>query len=163
MQLKTCSICKNKFDIKLFVKCSRNKDGYSCRCKICHRKISLRSIRKNPKKRKISYDKYYRTHKKIHIRRCMNWAKNNPERVSKIRAKYFKKDLAKNRQKYKAWRAVTKAVEKKILPRIHKLKCSFCVNKAVHYHHNKGYSERHMLDVIPLCYMCHKVEHLPWK
>ena len=42
------------------------------------------------------------------------------------------------------------------------LQCS-CGQQAKHYHHHKGYTKKHWLDVIPVCTKCHSIIHLKEK
>lgn len=39
------------------------------------------------------------------------------------------------------------------------LPCLDCGGKAVHYHHHLGYERSHWLDVVAVCYRCHRRRH----
>ena len=54
--------------------------------------------------------------------------------------------------------AVRTAVRQGKLPKVTTLQCK-CGNGARHYHHTKGYTEEHWLDVEPLCISCHRNAH----
>ncbi|KKL66571.1 hypothetical protein LCGC14_2143670, partial [marine sediment metagenome] len=41
------------------------------------------------------------------------------------------------------------------LPRPDTLQCHYCPTQAEEYHHHKGYSFKHRLNVIPVCTKCH--------
>ena len=45
------------------------------------------------------------------------------------------------------------------IPRVKSLPCLQCSQPAAHYHHHKGYDSGHQLDVIPMCWSCHRLVH----
>ena len=175
--MKTCCRCKTEKELNEFVKSSRSKDGFSNRCKHCHRIASIKSCRDNPDGRKESYQKYYETHKQEHMKRCVSWAKRNPQKVREIKLRCFKnmtedqierlnqhrrKSTIQQRQKfpdkYKARSKVNNAIAKNKIPKASTLQCINCGNQAQQYHHHNGYNIEHWLDVVPMCIPCHSLE-----
>lgn len=55
--------------------------------------------------------------------------------------------------------AVAAAVKRGDLPRIRTRWCFDCMRQARIYHHHRGYAPEHLLDVIPVCYDCHRIRH----
>jgi hypothetical protein len=84
------------------------------------------------------------------------WAKNNPEKRSKIAIRRNKKAMANHPQKVMARALVNQRVRFGRMPRASDLKCSHCENIAAHYHHHKGYEFKHRYDVVPVCVKCHQ-------
>jgi len=174
--MKTCCRCKINKELNEFVKSKRMKDGFSNRCKSCHRIASIESCRNNPHGRKKAHQKYYQTHKQEHIQKCIEWAKRNPQKVKEIRLRCRrnltddqikklnecrKKSTKQQRQKfpdkYKARNKVNNAVAKKKIPKVTTLQCIDCGSPAKQYHHHKGYDVEHWLDVVPMCISCHSL------
>lgn len=174
--MKTCCRCNIQKELSEFVKSSRSKDGFCNRCKSCHRIASIQSCRNNPDSRKKASLKYYETHKQEHIKRCISWAKRNPQKVKEIkfrclqnmtedqiekfnqcRIKSAKKQRQKFSDKYKARNKVNNAVAKQKIPKVSTLQCINCGSQASQYHHHKGYDEKHWLDVVPMCIPCHSL------
>lgn len=174
--MKTCCRCKTEKEFNEFVKSSRYKDGFSNRCKQCHRIASIKSCRNNPIGRKESSQKYYKTHKQEHTKRCVAWAKRNPKKVMEIKLKCFdnmtehqikrfnqqkikstKQQRQKFPDKYKARNKVNNAIARNKIPKVYTLQCINCGNQAKQYHHHKGYDIEHWLDVVPMCIPCHSL------
>lgn len=56
----------------------------------------------------------------------------------------------------KANRAIHEAIRDGKLPSPDSLKCVFCGKFAYEYHHHLGYEPEHWLDVVPICWSCHR-------
>ena len=61
--------------------------------------------------------------------------------------------------KRKAREALTNAIHTGKIERATKFKCAKCGNSANEYHHHKGYEKEQWLEVMPICYQCHKDIH----
>lgn len=59
----------------------------------------------------------------------------------------------------RASEAVRQAIKKGVLQRPEERSCTECGNSARHYHHHLGYSDEHLLDVVPMCVGCHQKVH----
>lgn len=59
-----------------------------------------------------------------------------------------------------ARQAVRNAAARGGLPPVRSLPCVHCQGPAQQYHHHRGYSPEHWLDVLPICRLCHRrIEH----
>lgn len=61
-----------------------------------------------------------------------------------------------------AWRAadaVRAAIIRGDLPPVRERLCVDCCARARHYHHENGYEKEALLDVVPLCFSCHRKRH----
>ena len=56
--------------------------------------------------------------------------------------------------------AINNATKTGKCPHISTQQGNVCGAPAKHYHHSKGYEEKHWLKVIPLCRSCHKKTHI---
>ena len=59
----------------------------------------------------------------------------------------------------RAAKAVRKGVIAGILPPIKTQQCELCNSQAKEYHHHLGYGYGELLEVIPLCRICHREVH----
>lgn len=107
--------------------------------------------------------KSYRKHSETRRAHTKRFLKNNPgyqrEWVKKNKPRmrsYLQKWQSENYEKHLAHVAVKNAVKAGKLQRVKNLKCSECGKPAVNYHHHRGYTKEHQLDVIPVCATCHK-------
>lgn len=99
------------------------------------------------------YMKIYRNSNKEHLnlqRRLYN--KRNTLRLNQ-RAKLWRKN---NPEKIKAHWTVGHAIQKGLLQPAKNHTCICCGKQAEHYHHFKGYSVENILEVVPVCVMCHR-------
>lgn len=62
-------------------------------------------------------------------------------------------------KRYTAKNAVNSAVRHGKIPCIKTRRCYFCYKQAHQYHHYKGYEPEFKLDIIPICFKCHKKIH----
>ena len=149
------------------------KDGYRSQCRACD---------------KIARDKYYSTEHGKAIRKAGNDRNNRiptckppkrtPEYTKARKIKYEhdyratptgreikRKNAALDRQRhperYQAIKAVRSAIYRGDIIHPRFLVCVDCGVPAKEYHHHKGYTPEHYLDVIPLCKQCHVVRHFP--
>ena len=172
--MNTCCKCGQSKPWEAFTKNARSKNGYSNRCKECHKAISKKSVLNNPESRKGSCLKYYQTHKEACNAAAVKWTEKNPEKVRQSAAKYRLNHTDQIRQyrhecgalqlkrlrkkwplKYKARNFVNNCVAAGKLPRVTTLKCNRCGEGAKHYHHQSGYERENWLDVVALCHPCH--------
>lgn len=173
---KKCSHCKKIKPISEFYKNRVTKDGFSNQCKICcikNQKLYRQSPKgkavqkryKQSEKGKISNkrystsqtrrntsSRYYYSEKGQIYHKNYRKTPKYKER-SKIAAT---KSQTKNPQKWHARHTVNNAVRDGKLIKLSLLKCYYCGNQAKHYHHWHGYSQKYILDVIPVCKKCHK-------
>jgi hypothetical protein len=122
-------------------------------------------------------------------RRTKEWRIKNPEKAKAQREKQMQKNRAANAARKEAlaqerrernarianersrrWRRsvpgaatahnrVYLHIKQGKLPPVTTLACVKCGKQAKHYHHHKGYAPEHKVDVIPLCVLCHRLEH----
>ena len=84
-----------------------------------------------------------------HPDQAKKWRKANPDKVKNNQQKFP--------ERVKARYAVRGAIRNKTLQHANTLKCCRCPNPAKEYHHYRGYSKEHWLDVVPVCRACHEV------
>lgn len=65
---------------------------------------------------------------------------------------------AQRQERANARYLVNREVSHGRLPPVKDLSCLHCGKSAKQYHHHKGYSKKHRLNVIPLCFPCHGKE-----
>lgn len=125
MNTKKCSKCKQILSNKDFYKGQKE-------CKSCKR-ISARKWARTErgKKKKAEY--------------------KQSERGKEVARKWREK----NKQKVKAHKMVNSAVRKGEIPHISTQLCISCSNKAMAYHHYKGYENENIFEIIPVCGVCH--------
>jgi hypothetical protein len=176
MSEKSCVRCGVVKPLESFTKNSKSKSGYSGRCKDCHRKISAESVANNPHSRKASCVRYYLSHREVCKIRCASWVKKNPVKVAelakkaRLKEKLTHPERVKLRQlrgqelsrknyplRYKARCKVNNAVASGKIPRAKDQACHQCGLPASQYHHHAGYEPDHWLDVIPVCFPCHRL------
>lgn len=149
---KRCCKCKEIKHITEFQLNKSNKDGYQKRCKKCRSE----HLKTHPR---FEYLKqWYQDNKDIQIKKNSEYRKTEKWKIAnkKGNEKYVKN----NPNKKKAHTLISNSVKLGKIPNIKTLTCSVCKNKqAEHYHHHKGYEEKHWLDVIPVCKVCHNDIH----
>lgn len=162
---KQCGRCHAEKPLSDFYRHPRGLHGRSSHCKKCHaalvkanaarpevraRKAELaRAFRNSPEGR--AYTKALRQSPK-------GRANQKRERQSEKGKARMKRHLERDKQsgKYYARLAVQNAVRYGKMPRVATLQCSQCGNQATGHHHYKGYAKENWLQVIPVCYPCHK-------
>ena len=160
---KRCSKCKETKPLSEFHKDTSKKDGHRFYCKMCQRD----SVRKydqsdrgkakrkqytQSEKGKVDNRKAVRKYSKTEKCRIVQKRHRQTEKY-KARAKFYE---IRNPQKIKAKTAVRRAIEDGRLPRPDSLQCHYGEHPAKQYHHWYGYAPEHWLDVIPVCYKCHR-------
>ncbi len=94
----------------------------------------------------------YQKNKDHILKNVDKWQKENQDKVLKIKNNWKKQNI----EKIKAHNEVLYAIKKERLIPVSKCMCLDCGASAKEYHH-EDYSKP--LDVIPLCYCCHKNRH----
>lgn len=152
---RICSYCKQEKPTSEFHKRNKPRPGFQSYCKSCkqitgHERSSRPDVKvKNLERgRKMDRREYHRTWRKSEA------GKEYRKRVKeKIDADPLKSERSQFRIKF------NRLVNSGKLPHISECQCAKCGKPAKHYHHYKGYKEEHILDVVPLCYPCHRAEH----
>lgn len=123
---------KHRADLNTYQrKCNRTPEGKKRRAKI--------------------YKKYYESKKG----RTKRQEYLDSPASKKLRAIQTKTARERYPEKHQARHKVGHAVEKGKMPPAIELTCTFCGAPAVQYHHHKGYTKKHQLDIIALCLKCH--------
>jgi hypothetical protein len=154
MQTKICSKCKIEKDISEFHKCSKTKNGFRSKCKLCINKESRdysknnRDIRnkiqkewrvKNQEKIKNYRKKYYDENPDNFIKISAEYRKKNPEKVKKQLKEYYLKNLEYHKNRQKLWADKNKE---------HKKNKKKLWNKNNREHINKYNQEKNQNDII---------------
>lgn len=146
--LKTCSKCKESKPLSQFNKLKTAADGLNTRCKECTRAY---------------YRKWY-SDEESHRQSVLDAARQyRQENADDVRAMWRRLQAIRpsNRsEKSRAGNAVADAVRYEKFPPAWTMVCDHCQEAlAAHWHHHKGYSGEHKLDVIALCLDCHGYVH----
>lgn len=160
---RTCTVCNAEKSLDEFVKEARCEGGRRHQCKAC--RIAARREYFPPEKA-AEYQRAYRKTAHghaAHMRGHKKWRQGEKGKAydqrPDVRA-YRKVKLRRyqdnNPVKVAARLAVKKARMRGAIPRASELPCAHCGAQATDYHHHKGYSPEHALDVIPLCRACHQ-------
>ena len=154
MQTKICSKCKIEKNICEFHKCSKTKNGFRSKCKLCINKESRdysknnRDIRykiqkewrvKNQEKIKNYRKKYYDENPDNFIKISSEYRKKNPEKVKKQLKEYYLKNLEYHKNRQKLWADKNKE---------HKKNKKKLWNKNNREHINKYNQEKNKNDII---------------
>lgn len=134
--MKTCIKCHQEKSLPEFNKAKTCKDGHRTDCRVCRLKY---------------LKEYNQTNKAKDSRKCYRQTEKGKAANKRYYLRYPERCKAKS--------AVSYAIEIGKLPRTNILQCHYCPNKAKEYHHHKGYSFKHWLDVIPICISCHRKIH----
>lgn len=124
-----------------FYKRKNSSDGRKSECAGCSRKDNYRNRKMG---RSGEYDWEYQK----------AWAKTKKGKMSRKRS--MSKWRKRNPEKVKAERMTFSKVMSGAIRSARESKCVECGEQAVHLHHHNGYEEEHLLDVIPVCRICHK-------
>jgi len=148
--MKKCGRCKEIKSEDLFFKNKSRNDGLSGWCKDCNKQYYETESGKLTRKRWSHSAK-----KKQHDR--------NYSKTDSFKFRHYKRtveDRKRNPEKWKARRAVNRAVRSGILPLVESVLCKFdgCENFAQEYHH-PDYNKSEWLNVIPYCSSHHKRIH----
>jgi len=139
--------------------------------------MSKSSDAKNKESRIATTKRYNDGHRDLIRMRTGRWAKNNPEKLKAIKARYRKNnpqadiEYRKNfghqcqikmrnlyPEKYKSRCKLSNAIRSGKVQRAKEMKCVGCGKQADEWHHHKGYSVEFALDVIAVCKPCHVIE-----
>jgi len=66
----------------------------------------------------------------------------------------------RNKERTCARNYVNKQILRGKFPRASSQVCTVCGNPAQMYHHHNGYEAEHRMDVVPVCFVCHKAQHI---
>ena len=136
----------------------RRADGLYSRCKTCHLEATQAyGATDKGKESKRNYSRSERGHK-THRDAAHKYSKSEKGRAT-IRA-WFRDNWRNyydpaDPERGARW-MINNAVRRGKLPPASSKVCERCGKKAKEYHHYKGYSRDHWLDVIPLCIPCDK-------
>lgn len=149
MRKKTCISCQEGKKIDDFRIDSRTADGHQAVCKSCARlrDAVYRSAPGFNERRKSPANKRYDQSDAGKARHRRYNTSNGKER--------YKRYKESHPQRIKARTAVWTAIDRGTLPRPTDRVCQ-CGASAETYHHHQGYSKEHWLDVIALCWPCHR-------
>ena len=155
---KTCRTCKQTKSVSEFYKAKRNRDGYANQCKICDLKqyAKYAKTEKGKQARRRAEQQRAKTEKRKMAQTKYNKKYRRTENGKAIQAEALKRYAQKHPERLKAKRAVENAIKAGKLPRPDTFQCSYCPKQAEQYHHHKGYAQKHWLDVIPMCFLCHR-------
>jgi hypothetical protein len=170
--MKRCSTCKVSHPLDFFYRDKSAHDGLSSRCKSCS-KAHAAHYGRLKRAQIIRYDRS--TNDKYcsmcnvllpansfgtdtarpdglnpACKQCRNKTvnkKNQLERTQKHRKQYP--------DRMKARSAISKAIQRKRIPRVQDMLCILCQNPAHHYHHHLGYHFTYRYHVVPVCTSCH--------
>lgn len=142
--LKECTKCHRKKSWNEYHKQKEGKNGLRSVCKKCTNIQSKISKAKNP-----NYKRNDRNRKKQKYH-------NDPacREIIKQRTRNYTK-----RKYFFAGQAVYQAVKSGKLPHISTQFCVKCGKPANQYHHPNGYNKENALNVEPMCFTCHDIEH----
>jgi hypothetical protein len=159
-QLKICTKCQEAKPFTEFYKQKGGRGGLRSVCKKCTNFQSKISKAKNP-----HYKERQRNTKREQYQNDPEYRSDIIERNRQYRQSEAGKSASRNRYnstkgKYNwAHETVYNAIKQGRLPPISAQKCTICNKEADNYHHHNGYDQDHILDVIPLCLECHRIEH----
>lgn len=185
MQQKRCTKCYELKDIAEFYEARRGKYGVEAQCKKC-KSAYFRQHRQHPEVRareRERLQKYYRQSRKIILEKSRQYyysergqayfkAYRQSAACKESRRRYDasekgqarskkanKKQIRKFPERKRARSALSNAIcDGKMLP-AKDFQCVHCGKPARQHHHHNGYDREHWLDVIPLCILCHTIEH----
>jgi hypothetical protein len=128
METKKCSKCGLLKEVCEFHKCSKTKNGFRSKCKLCVNEYSKnysknnRKIRneiqkkwrdENQEKIKNYRKKYYNENPDKFIKISVEYRKKNPEKVKKTLKKYYYNNLEYHKKRIKLWSEKNKEHRKK--------------------------------------------------
>lgn len=123
-------------------------------CSKCKQIQPLSEFNKDKYKKDGLYSSCRKCQNIYHRKAFLKWQKT--EKGKKAMAEYRERNPVKT----KARRRVNDAIKcNRMLPATH-FNCFFCDEPAKQYHHHKGYKPQYHFDVIPVCFMCHRINHL---
>jgi len=136
--IKRCRRCNQIKSVLEFDKNYPSKDGHINICKTC---------------KSVYNKKYSQTEQNKAAHKRYNQSEKGKERYKRYSIRHPDKIKAKNVVRY--------AIRVGKLSHPNTLQCSYGYHPAEQYHHHKGYTPEHWLDVVPTCEKCHKKIHSP--
>lgn len=159
IQTKTCSKCKQNKPVSEFHKDNSRPSGLRYWCKNCWNTASKAYYHNHFDRISRYAHEYGQTEAGKETRH--RYIQSTRGKTVQLRG--ARKYQRRNPEKLKAQQAVHSAVRAGKLPRVRTLKCLYCGNQAEQRHHYLGYAPEHWFDVIPLCRVCHKMIHSPFR
>lgn len=154
--MKFCKKCKKSKEESEFGLLQSAKDGLNYQCRECQRE-KMNKYRENPLNRKKMNEN------------AAKYRRSNKGKATKKRYYFSEKGIKAYKQynqntiEKKARKAVADAIALNIIPPANNLQCAMrSHNKCegqMEYHHYKGYSKKHFLDIMPLCRKHHCIVH----
>jgi len=136
--LKVCKTCGESKPLTEYHK-GNDADGLRHACKSCT----------NAQNRSI----YQKNHDE-HLEAKRRYRRENPDARRATIAQHEQRHAEKRAAYYAVWLEIKRGN----LPRPSTQMCAICSGRAAIYHHF-SYEPEHMLDVTPLCRVCHGKEH----
>jgi len=164
VEKKVCTACGVDKILECFPKEKRSKGGRRNQCKTC-RNAYLRKIFPTEKRREYQAE-YRKTEagKEAFKKGQKKWSSSGKGKVWRNKPEVKVKRNAKNkryRDRYPvrtaARNAMRVALARGKMASARTKKCLHCDQMAESYHHHKGYELEFQLDVIPLCWPCHRL------
>lgn len=152
---KVCSRCEEDKPISEYHK---RGGGHAYYCKACARKRALADVAAGTYR-----TPEFRARGRVNAMRYLG-KEGNREKMHEYQRSEKGKQLnrrqyEKHQDKLPARQSVKEAIEKGWLPRAYKLRCFKCGDVAREYHHSVGYAPDALLDVVPICRLCHRKIH----
>ncbi len=163
---KQCSLCKEVKSIMDFYEDKTRSDRYQNRCKICEvariklyqqtdrgKEIHQRAVRRYRQTSAGKEVQYRYRQNKVNKEAMRRYTKRYREsQKGKITRYCYRQEHLDHIQ---AGCVIYAEVCSGRLPRPKSLLCEYCGQSAQIYHHHKGYTSEHHLDVVPVCRRCH--------
>lgn len=145
--MKRCKGCGKIKPLSEFYKHKGNPDGHSYKCAECMLEAT-KKYQKTERGQKIS--KAYNQSEK---------AKRQKDRYQKSKRGRMMRRLERKRNKLhiQARRKINNSIRDGKFPKPIEFICELCGEQATEYHHYNGYDPIHWLDVVPLCFRCHRI------
>jgi len=156
---KTCPKCKEIKFLSEFSKDCHKKSGHQVYCKLCHKAYRQSKEYKASRKKYESSAKGKAAHKRYEqkpvaiLKKRISRLRYAKSSKGKLQSKLYK---LRHLEQTRAQHAVNHAIERGCMRPISSQKCCICTKQATAYHHWKGYSPEHWLDVVPVCTCHHK-------
>ena len=144
--MKRCSTCQEWKDKSEFYKNRSNKDGLTYACADCMRQKTFEYAQTERGK---AIKKKYNT-SDVAREKKDRWQKSKRGRQKR------KENQRKHDLHIKARRKVSNAIRDGRIPHVNTIPCANCGGYAQEYHHF-DYSPENWLNVIALCFPCHRV------
>lgn len=155
-QEKRCPHCEKYLPATTEYFCiDRRVDRLQSWCKKCT--TQNRKAPKNTEARRDARKRYKLAHLDKIRSEKREYSRRFRQRCRDKKQAYNTEYYTKYPERKKAHAAVRHAVINGIIQKVSEHKCSVCGKQAEHYHHHNGYGDDHLLDVVPVCAMCHSM------